>query len=318
MSAIFLSESDVHELLDMRSAIDAVEEAFRRLAAGEASNVPRVRATAPGIVLHTLSAAAPYLQLVGWKSYTTTKKGAKFLVGLHDAASGELLALIEADRLGQLRTGATTAVAAEWLASPDAGELGLFGVGKQAESQLEALACARPIKRAFVYSRREEQREGFADRMSDRLEIEVIAVDRPHEAAEDLPIVVTATNSAEPVLCGEWLAEGCLLCATGSNWRGRAELDVAAIRRADNIVCDSVEACRHEAGDFTAALEKGIFDWSRAVNLCEVVAGKSVGRNTRDSVVLFKSVGMAIEDVAVGSVLLARARKNGVGVPLPL
>ena len=318
MSAIFLSESDVTELLDVRAAIDALEEAFRRLAAGEASNVPRFRATAPGVVLHTMSAAAPYLSLVGWKSYTTTKQGAKFLVGLHDAANGALVALIEANRLGQLRTGATTAVAAEWLASPDAGELGLFGAGWQAESQLEALVQVRPIQRAFIYSRREEQREAFADRMSERLDIEVIAVDRPQEAAEDLPIVITATNSPEPVLSGEWLAEGCLLCAVGSNWRGRAELDVAAIRRADNVVCDGVEACRNEAGDFTAALEKGIFDWSRAVNLCDVVAGKAVGRNTRESVVLFKSVGMAIEDVAVGGALLERARKSGVGIPLPL
>jgi ornithine cyclodeaminase/alanine dehydrogenase-like protein (mu-crystallin family) len=195
--------------------------------------------------------------------------------------------------------------------------LGLFGAGKQAETQLEAVAQVRPIRRAFVYNRREEQRTAFADRMRQRLNIEVIAVDRPHEAAEDLPIVVTATNSAEPVLTGEWLAEGCLVCAAGSNWRGRAELDAAVVRRADNVVCDSVEACRNEAGDFTAALEKGIFDWSRAVNLCDVVAGKAVGRNTRDSVVLFKSVGMAIEDVALGGELLARARKNGVGVPLP-
>ncbi len=317
MPALYLTESDVDQLLDMRLAIEAVEEAFRQLATGRAMNVPRMRAKGTGIVLHTMSAAADYLGLVGWKCYSTTRAGAKFHVGLYDAQSGALVALIEANRLGQLRTAAATGVAVKWMADPSAHEVGMFGSGLQARTQLEAVALARPIKRAFVYSRTEANRRAFADEMSRRLEIEVAPVDRPQEAAEDLPIVVTATGSAVPLFDGNWLAEGTMVAAVGSNWLNKAEIDAHVIRRADNIVCDSVAACRHEAGDFIDALEKGVFDWSRAVELADVVAGTAVGRSTRASVTLFKSVGLAIEDVALGGKLLDLARGAGVGKELP-
>ena len=317
MTAIYLTEADVVRLLDMRMAIDAVEEAFRRLAAGEGSNAPRQRAQSPGIVLHAMCAAAPWLGLAGWKCYTTTRHGANFLVGLYDATTGALTALVEADRLGQLRTGATTAVAAEWMAPLEAAEVGLFGAGHQAETQLEAIAAARPIKRAYVYSRDEERRTAFAERMSAQLAIDVTPVDRPQEAAEELPIVITATKSAEPVFDGSWLAEGAFVAAIGSNWLKRAEIDVATVRRADNIVCDSIEACRHEAGDFTEALETGIFDWSRAVELADVVAGRAVGRSRPESIALFKSVGLAVEDVALGGKLLELAKNADAGRELP-
>jgi len=318
MAAIFLTEQDVESLLDMPTAVDVVGEAFRQLARGEAVNVPRSRAEAPGFVLHSMSASAAYLGLAGWKQYTTTKQGAKFLVGLYDLHTGDLLALISADRLGQLRTGATTGVAVQWLAAPTATEVGLFGAGWQAEGQLAAVAAARPIKTAYVYCRNEERRRSFADRMSNRLEIEVIPVDRPQAAAEDVPIIVTATKSREPVFDGNNLAEGTLVCAVGSNWLSRAELDATVIRRADHIVCDSVEACRPEAGDFCDAISKGYFDWSRAVDLADVVAGRSVGRSKPEDVVVFKSVGMGIEDVALGSKLLELALARGTGVELPL
>lgn len=316
MAAVYLAESDVNQLVKMQDALPAVEEAFRRLASGEAENVPRTRSKAPGIVLHSMSAAAAYLGLVGWKNYTTSRTAARFLVGLHRAVDGELLALIEADRLGQLRTGAATGVAVQCLADPLATEVGLFGTGHQAETQLEAVVAARPIRLAFVYGRDAERRIAFAERMSKQLGIEVRPVDRPQEAAEDLPIVVTATTSREPVFDGRDLAEGTLVCAAGSNWLNKAEIDETVVRRADNIVCDSVAACRIEAGDFIAALESGTFDWSRPVELSDVITGKATGRNRSDSVVLFKSVGLAIEDVALGAVVLDRARDQHVGRPL--
>ncbi|HWA98121.1 MAG TPA: ornithine cyclodeaminase family protein [Pirellulales bacterium] len=318
MSVLYLTEAEVARLLDLRSVIDAVHESFRQLAAGAATNVPRTRAIGKGVVLHTMSGAADYLGLVGWKCYTTTRQGAKFLAGLYDSSSGELVALIEANRLGQLRTGATTAVAVEWLAAPTAAEVGLVGAGYQAQTQLAAVAAARPIRRAFVYSRSEEKRDAFAEQMSNELKIEVVPVDRPREAVEDLPIVVTATTSKTPVLDGADLAEGTLVCAMGSNWLSRAELDAATLRRADNVVCDSIAACQHEAGDFVDALEKGIFRWDRAVELADVVAGRAVGRSRSESVVVFKSVGMGIEDVATGALLVQRAKAQGLGTMLPI
>ena len=288
MPAIYLTEADVERLLNIETAIEVCEEAFRSLAAGQAENVPRARAQASGIILHSMSAAADYLGLVGWKCYTTTRQGARFHVGLYDSA-GSLLALIEADRLGQLRTGATTGVAVEWMAEPQATEMGLFGSGWQAQSQLAAVARVRPIKIAYVYSRNEQKRNDFADRMSAQLGIDVRPVDRPQEAAEDLPIVVTATT--------------------------RAAYPSAHPRY--NIVCDSIKACQLEAGDFVEALEKGIFDWSRAVELSDVIVGKATGRNTRESIALFKSVGLALEDVALAGKLLELARAQQVGRELP-
>ncbi|MEX2114035.1 MAG: ornithine cyclodeaminase family protein [Pirellulales bacterium] len=317
MAALYLTEADVEKLVDMPLAIEVCEEAFRRLAAGEADNVPRTRAVAPGIVLHSMSAAAAYLGLVGVKTYTTTRDGARFRLDLYDA-SGAQVAMVEADRLGQLRTGATTGVAVQAMADPEATEVGLFGSGWQAQSQLAAVAAARPIKVAYVYSRNEQRRHDFAELMSGRLQIDVRPVDRPQDAAEELPIVVTATHSREPVFDGNWLAEGSLVCAIGSNWLNRAEIDSTVVRRADNIVCDSVAACRNEAGDFVESLEKGIFDWRRAVDLADVVTGRATGRNTRDSMALFKSVGLALEDVALGGKVLELARAQRIGRELTL
>lgn len=316
MPALYLTEADVESLLDINMAIDVCEEAFRRLAEGEAQHIPRSRVQAPGITLHSMSAATAYLGHVGWKSYTTTREGARFHLGLYDA-TGAMVALVEADRLGQLRTGATTGVAVEAMAAPDASEIGLFGAGWQAESQLAAVARIRALKVAYVYSRDEKKRTDFADRMSKQLNLDVRPADRPQEAAEDLPIVVTATTSRVPVFDGSWLAEGTLVCAVGSNWLNKAEIDTTVIRRADNIVCDSIKACQLEAGDFVDAIEKGVFDWHRAVDLADVVTGRATGRNTRDSIALFKSVGLAVEDVALAVTLVQRARERGVGQPLP-
>jgi alanine dehydrogenase len=318
MGALYLTESDVVALVDMPSAIESVEAAFRRLADGQAENIPRVRARAPGIILHGMVAAAGYLGYVGWKCYTTTRTTARFHVGLYEQATGDMVALIEADQLGRLRTGAVTGVALRLMAQADSTELGLFGAGRQAETQLAAAAAVLPLRRAFIYSRSPERRAAFAEKMQTRLAIEVTPVDRPQEAAEDLPIVVTATVSATPVFDGSWLAEGSVVCAIGGNALSRAEIDATTVRRADIVVCDSVAACQNEAGDFVDALEKGVFDWQRAVDLSNVVAGRAVGRSRTGGIAIFKSVGLAIEDVALAALIVTRAKKAGRGITLPV
>ena len=182
MPALFLSEDEVREALTMPVAIDAVEEAFRQLAEGKAQNVPRSRARGGGIVLHTMSASADYAGLVGWKAYTTTARGARFHVALYDSASGAMLALIEADYLGRMRTGAASGVATEHMARRDATKVGILGSGNQARTQLEAVCVVRPITRAYVYSPTREHRERFAQEMEPTCKTEVVPVDRPQEA----------------------------------------------------------------------------------------------------------------------------------------
>jgi ornithine cyclodeaminase/alanine dehydrogenase-like protein (mu-crystallin family) len=317
MPSLLLRETDIDNLLDMPLAIEVMHAAFLALASEEADNVPRVRAKAPGVVLHSLIAAAAYLDVVGWKQYVTTRSGAKFLAGLNDARTGELLALIEADRLGQLRTGAVTGLAARQLANPKAETVGIIGAGYQAQTQLEAVAAVCPIRQAFVYSRSAEHRESFAKEMSAKLKIEVTPVDDPRKATEYQPIVVTATTSKDPVFEGKWLSPGTLVCAVGSNWLHKAEIDVDTFAAAQLIVCDSIAACQAEAGDFIQPLAQGVFHWENAVEFSAIVAGTN-GRRSLDHIVIFKSVGLAIEDVALGAKALELAKQRGLGESLPL
>lgn len=318
MACRFYREEEVAQLLDMATAIDVVDQAYLQLAIGGAENAPRRRTRAPGFVLHGMHATADYLKMAGWKHYSTTREGARFHVGLYDCETGEMRALLEADALGQLRTAAATGVAARYLANKPIHQIGLFGTGWQAEGQLEALASELPLKTAIVYSRNEGKRQDFATKMQDQLGIDVLPVHDPREAVEDLPLVVTATTSRDPVFDGNLLAEGALICGVGSNWLHKAELDVVTIRRADNLVCDSIEACQLEAGDFAFAQEQGYFDWQRVVSLGSVIAGECVGRNNPDSVVVFKTVGLAILDVALGAKFLERASgRDDLGVDLP-
>ena len=316
MVPLFLTESDVERLLDMPAVIQVVENAFRALAQGEAENVPRRRCKTSGAILHTMSAAANYLGLVGWKQYTTTRQTATFHVGVSDQKTGRLLALMEADRLGQLRTGATTGVAVKHLAAPAAEEVGILGSGWQAQSQLEAVSVVRPIKTVKVFSPTRSHRDKFADSMSQKLGIPVTPVSNSKDAVSNVPIVITATNSATPVLAGEDVAPGSLVCAMGSNWLHKTEIDEAIMRRAGQIVCDSVEACKLEAGDFIQALGRGNFDWSRVTELSTIVQANTGPADSTNQITLFKSVGLAIEDVATAALLVNRSHQNHDQIPL--
>lgn len=315
-AVLYLTEDDVTRLVDMPSALSVTERALAALARGEADNVPRMRARGQAIVLHTMSATAGYLGFSGWKNYTTTPLGARFLVGLHENTAGRLVALLEANRLGQVRTGAVTGVAVRYLAPPDVDELGLFGTGWQAEAQLAAVAAVRPLRRVLVYSRSAERREAFARKMSERLLLEVTPVTVPQHAVSGLPLVVTATSSRTPVFDGTWLADGAMVCAIGSNWLDRAELDATTFRRVQRVVCDSVAACRHEAGDLAQAVAAGVWDWTAAGELGAVVA---TGREaSTGGLTVFKSVGMALADVALGVHLVRQAQEQRLGLILPV
>ncbi|MGE3313744.1 MAG: ornithine cyclodeaminase family protein [Planctomycetaceae bacterium] len=317
MAALFLTEDDVRELVDMEAAVEVIEELFRQWGAGEAANTPRVRTSSPGITLHSMAGAAAYLGVVGWKQYSTTRGSALFHVGLYDSVRGDMLALIEANYLGQLRTGAASGVATEFMARPDAQYVGLFGTGLQARTQLKAVCTVRRIEQVAVYSRDPDRRAKFADEMTEYCATKVVPVRSPEEAAAEKDIVITATTSRTPVFDGRCLSDGTHLNVVGSNYPIKTEIDVATVRRADSIVCDSIEQCRIEAGDFVEAIESGVTDWRLMHELAEVVTGRETGRAHPEQVTLFKSVGLAIEDVALGAHVLRKARDQGLGRPLP-
>lgn len=297
----------------METALAAVEEALLHQAIGEATNRPRQRVGSLKSMLHVMSAGDSRLGVCGLKVYMSSGSGAKFLVFLYDSESGDLLAVIEGDRLGQMRTGAASGVAIRHMARKDSDRVGIFGAGWQAESQLIAVCRVRPVKAIKVYSRRAEHRSAFARRMTALLRVQVEPVDSPEDAARDCAIVITATTSREPVLKGNWIGPGTHVNAVGSNFLSKAEIDVETIRRASVIAVDSIEQSRLEAGDLLPAIERGIINWESVTELGRIVAGQVRGRATSDQITIFKSNGIALEDVATAHRLYTLARERGVG-----
>ncbi|MGH3048532.1 MAG: ornithine cyclodeaminase family protein, partial [Gaiellaceae bacterium] len=209
--ALQLSESDVAELLSPADAVEAVEACFRRLAAGAVENRPRYRLGLDRGALAVMAAADLELGYAGAKVYAGFRDGARFAVLLFRADAPELVAVIDADKLGQLRTGAASAVAAKHLARAGAASLGVIGCGWQAESQVECIRAALPsLERVVAYCRTEERLREFCERLD-------CEPGESHRDPAGCDVVVTVTGSPDPVLRGEWLRPGALVCAVGAN-----------------------------------------------------------------------------------------------------
>jgi ornithine cyclodeaminase/alanine dehydrogenase-like protein (mu-crystallin family) len=311
---LLLNENEVRQVLTMDMALEAVEEGLRKMALDEAQLIPRARVQTDHAMLHSMAAAVKGLGVMGAKVYATSRRnGAHFHFVLFDGKTGAVLCLMQADYLGQMRTGAASGVATQYMARADATEVGLFGSGKQARTQLQAICKVRRVRQVHVYSPHEQRRTQFAREMSELCQTEVVPASHPEMAAEKKDIIITATTSREPVLNGNWLAQGAHINAIGSNFLGKAELDVTAIRRSAAVVIDSKDQARLEAGDFQQALEDGSLHWSNVRELGQVVIGRYTARKHPQDITLFKSLGIAVEDVAVGARVFANARAQGVG-----
>jgi ornithine cyclodeaminase/alanine dehydrogenase-like protein (mu-crystallin family) len=215
--------------------------------------------------------------------------------------------VIEADKLGQLRTGAASGVAAKYLARAGAVSLGVIGCGWQARSQVACIREALPrIERIVAHCRTPERLAEFC------AETGAAAAESPREPA-DCDVVVTVTTAKDPVLRGEWLRPGALVCAVGANEPRARELDNVVLERAAFVCCDSREQARLESGDLIEPVEAGVLDWLEVHELQEVVAGELEGRQADDDIILFKSNGLAAWDVAIGSLAREKARERGVG-----
>jgi len=314
--ALYLTESDVTRLLRIDDVIGVVEEAFRRQGQGEAVNHPRQRVQAGRSTLHVMTAGLPPLGVMGFKAYTSAQGGSRFLAHLYSAESGELLAVIEADRLGQLRTGAASAVATKYMARPEAGTIGIIGTGWQARSQVLAVSRVRPVALVKCYSRSPLRREAFAAEMIQELGAEVVAVESGREAVEGTDIVITATNAREPVLSGAWLEPGMHVNAVGSNAASRRELDAEATGHAAVIAVDDLAQAKGECGDLIGGVSEGAVSWDQVVELGRIVTGEVRGRTAPDDITLFESQGVALEDVAAMKLVYDLARQHRVGVTI--
>lgn len=314
--AIYLTEAQVGSLLTMQMAIDALEEVFKARAVGDAFNTPRRRLPTSSGIYNFMSASWKSHNLVGHKSYAGGRPGIQFHVMLYDTSTNELMAVIEANRMGQVRTGAASGVATRYMAPGKSVTVGIIGSGYQAETQLEAVAHVREVASALVYSRNAENRERYASKMSGSLGFEVKPVQTAEDAAS-ADIVCTITSSVEPVLRGDWLKPGTHINAAGNNSWMKRELNTQAVAMADIVAVDDVDQAKTECGELMRAAETGHFSWDSAIPIHEIVAGDRVGRSSDDSITLFESQGIASEDIAVCERIVELAREQGIGHELP-
>ncbi len=311
--ALLLKEKDVERLLTMPLALDLLERVHREYSAGNAIDLPRERTRLPKAALHILHGAVPSAGVFGYKAYTSSREGIRFIVYVFNAERGNLEAIVEANFLGMIRTGAAGGVAAKYLARPGALVAGVFGAGWQARGQVEALAAVRKLERVKVYSRKADRLAAFCARMRESLGLDVVPAASPEEAVRGSDVVVTITTSATPVFSGDWVEAGTHINAAGSNSLLRQEIDEATLRRCSPIVVDSRPTALKEAGDLLPLLEKGRLHAGQLAELGEVINGTRAGRATPEQVTLFESQGMAIQDLIIASELVKMARAMGLG-----
>jgi ornithine cyclodeaminase len=314
---LYLAEDDVRNLLSVDLAIEAVAAAHRAHGAGRAIDIPRARTRTPTAVLHILQGALLDEGVMGYKAYSTSRAGKRFLLHLFDASNGAPMAVIEADFLGMMRTGAAGGVAAKLLSRPESSVAGVFGAGWQAQSQIEALCHVRPMRRIKVWSRNDERRRAFCAEMTRRTGVDVVPAAGAEDAVRGSDIVVTITSAAEPLFDGDWLEAGTHVTAAGSNALIRKEIDEKTVRRADVICVDSRPIALREAGDLLPSLERGRIHEGSLTELGEILQGTHSGRLQPGQITLFESHGMAIQDLAVGVRIVALARQQGLGKSLP-
>lgn len=315
--ALYLSEDDVKQVLTMDMALDGVESAHRDLALGRASDTPRARSRLPQTALHILQGALPDQGILGYKAYTSNRSGNRFLVHLFDAASGQLRAVVAADYLGMMRTGATSGVAARWLARPDSTIAGVFGAGWQAEGHIRAICATLPLARVKVFSRKADKLQDFCRRLSEQTGIAVVPALSAEDTVRGSDVVGTVTTAAQPLFEADWLESGAHINAAGSNALIRQELSEATVRRCAVIAVDSVPTALAECGDLLLLLEKGRLHERQLLELGDVIAGRRAGRESAGQITLFESQGLAIQDLAVAWRVVQAAEARGLGVPLP-
>jgi alanine dehydrogenase len=316
---LHINEAQVRSVLTMSMAINAVEEISRKQASGEVIVHPRRRFELPaGGFFHYMAAADFKAGYVAMKQYTFVRGKIRFLVPLYEVATGDLVALIEADYMGQLRTGAASGVATKYLARPDARAAAIIGTGGQAKTQLEAVAAVRKLESVRAYGRDPERRSQFAKEMTRRLGVPVTSVGSASEAVRGADIVCTATTASQPIVMGADLGNGVHINAIGANHAHKRELDDEAVASADVIVVDSVEQSRQESGDLIIAFKGDEVCWTGVKKLSDVVAAKTTGRTSAGEVTLFKSNGIASWDLAVAMRVYALAKEKGLGKEFPL
>jgi alanine dehydrogenase len=313
---LYLTEADVRGLATVKDAIATLEGLFATWGDAATINLPRQRARAGNGLFNLMGAAWGAKQLFGLKAYYGGGNGGRYHALLYSAADGKLQAMIEADALGQMRTGAASGLATRLLANPGARILGVIGSGRQAFTQVAAICAVRRIDQVLVFSPTASHRESFAQEIGRELDVAAQPVASAEAAVTEADIVVTITKAAQPILRANWLKSGVHINVAGSNSEGRREIDGETVLRSTVRATDHLAQARVEAGEYIDLVAAGRLKWQDIVELGNLLTGKASGRRGPADITLFKSLGIGLEDIAFADLIVRRARQRGVGRPL--
>lgn len=325
MTTLIIPQHLVPELLPMAECVDAMEEALGAMARGDAVLPLRTMVWMPdrsgllGTMPGYLGAPASLgIKIIAYMpgNHGSDRDSHQGAVLLFDTKVGDLLAVIDASSITAIRTAAASGLATRLLAREDAGDLAILGTGVQASAHLEAMRTVRRLRRVRVCSRSIEQAKRFAGHHAKDLDVPIEAVATAREAALGADLICTATASSEPVLFGDWIAEGAHVNAVGACFPKARELDTRAVVRS-RLFVDRRESCFAEAGDFLIPKAEGAIGDDHVLGeIGEIVIGRVPGRRSRDEITLFKSLGIAVEDLAAAHRIHARAVERGLGIPV--
>ena len=288
---MYITEKQVTEKLSVKECV----EVLRKALALDYINIPRYRLRSENSILHVMSASIPQLGIMGLKAYGISRTGGNFMVLLFDEKSGSLMTVVEADAMGQIRTGAASGLATDELAVREARIGAVIGTGYQAETQLLAIDAVRRFELIRIFSRSPENRKTFIQELQPKVRAKLVEANSAEECVADADVICTITSAKEPVLLGKWLKQGAHINAAGVNWANKREIDEEAVRKSTLIVVDNIEQSKIEAGDLIHVFNPD--DWSRVVELRDVLRGK-VPKRFRQDITLFQSNGIAAEDIA--------------------
>lgn len=318
MGAIYIDEATASKILNMDNALNLVEESFTTYAQGKSFNMTRQRMRIRKGALHMLPGAVPYKNVIGFKAYTSFRAGLIFKVHLYDAENGNPLAIVDANEIGRLRTGAATGIATKYMAKKESNTAFIFGGGFQAEAQLEAVYKTSNIKKAFVTTRKIENAQAFADKMSKSLGIEIIPTQNIENDLPQADIIITITTAVKPLFAHTMLnPNGVHINGAGSNALIRAEVPEKTIEAAEVLAVDSKDVAAIECGDILPSLEKGRLHWNEIVELGEITAGFRPGRVTENGITIFQSQGMGLQDIMCAEYIYRKAVAENLGKELP-
>ena len=315
---LYLTVDDVRKLVTMDDALAALDKAFQHWPDKGTQNLERRRLDPPGGgPLNLMAASYPAEGVFGYRAYAIRPAGGSNQVFLFDMKGGPPLAIVESGWASTTRTGAATGIATKYMARANARRLACIGTGRQAVTQVDAVARVRKLDEIVVFSRDKAKREDFAKRMQELTRVKTVGANSARECVAGADIVITATMSAEPVFFGDWIEKGMHINLIGANSANRREGDDKTILKSDLIVTDHRDQARIEAGEFIEMTSTGRLDWAKVHELGDAVTGK-VKRTSDDQVTLFKSLGLAYEDVAFCKLILDKAKTKGMGRELPM